>query len=95
MRFSGAFVAVPLNGRTVWTRYYSASEFERAFSAAGFARLSLQALALFAPPPYMEAFAARHPRFVGALQRVEDRVARWPVLRGWGDHFLIVLERRQ
>ncbi len=54
-------VPVPLNGRTVWTRYYSPAPFERAFADAGFTRVSLRALGLFAPPPYLEAFAARHP----------------------------------
>jgi SAM-dependent methyltransferase len=93
VRFAVGFVPVPLSGRTVWTRYYSASEFERVFAAAGFRRVSQRALGLLVPPPYMEGFAARHPRFVGMLQRLEDRVARWPVLRGWGDHFLVVFER--
>jgi SAM-dependent methyltransferase len=93
VRFARDFVPVPLNGRRVWTRYYGAPELERAFSSAGFHRLSLRALGLVVPPPYMEAFVARHPRFVRALQRFEDSVAGWPVIRGWGDHFLIVLER--
>jgi hypothetical protein len=41
----------------------------------------------------MDAFAQRHPRAVATLQALEDRVARWPGLRGWGDHFLIVMQR--
>lgn len=95
LRFSKGFVPVSLNGRTVWTRYYSALEFARVFSEAGFRQLSVRTLGLFVPPPYMDAFVTRHPRVVGALQRIEDRVAGWPVLRGWGDHFLVVLERRR
>jgi SAM-dependent methyltransferase len=93
VRFAAGFVPVPLNGRTVWTRYYSAPEFEHVFVAAGFRRVSLRALGLLVPPPYMEGFVARHSTFVGVLQRLEDRLARWPVLRGWGDHFLVVLEK--
>jgi SAM-dependent methyltransferase len=93
VRFRRGFVPVPLEGNTVWTRYYSPAEFERIFAAAGFARVSLRALGLLVPPPYLLAFAARRPRLVAALQRVEDRAAAWPLLRQWGDHFLIVMRK--
>lgn len=94
IRFAKEIVPVPLGGQTVWTRYYTPREFESIFAAAGFRRLSLRALGLFSPPPYMAAFASRHPRLVSALQGIEDRAAAWPVLRNWGDHFLIVLQKR-
>ncbi len=93
IRFQREAVAVPLEGRTVWTRYYTPRQFARVFEIAGFEVRSLRALGLVAPPPYMEAFAKRRPVLVERLQRLEDRVARWPVLRTWGDHFLIVLTR--
>ena len=93
IRFRRGLVAVPLDGRTVWTRYFTPREFEHIFTAAGMTRVSLSALGLFAPPPYLEAFAGRHPRLVAALQRVDDRVGAWPVLRNWGDHFLIVMRK--
>jgi SAM-dependent methyltransferase len=86
-------VPVPLNGRTVWTSYYSPAEFRSAFERAGFTLRSLRGLGLLAPPPYMDAFAQRHPHVVATLQALEDRVAGWPGLRGWGDHFLIVMQR--
>jgi len=53
IRFKRDLVAVPLDGRTVWTRYIWPSEFERAFRTAGFTRVSLSALSLAAPPPYL------------------------------------------
>ncbi len=90
-RFARALVPVPLNGQTVWTRYYSPREFQSAFAAASFELVSLRALGLFIPPPYLFAFAERHPRLIDFLQRVEDRAAGWPLLREWGDHFLIVM----
>jgi hypothetical protein len=31
---------------------------------------------------------------VARLQVIEDRVAGWPGVRAWGDHFLVVMERR-
>jgi SAM-dependent methyltransferase len=93
VRFRRDAVPVPLEGRTVWTRYHTPSAVERIFAAAGFTRASLRTLGLFAPPPYLEGFASRHPHLVSALQRVEDGVGGWPGFRAWGDHFLIVLRK--
>lgn len=93
-RWSTKPVAVPLNGRTVWTRYYSPSEFRSTFAAAGFSLKSLRTLGLLVPPPYAIAFSERHPHLLARLQGVEDRIAAWPGVRRWGDHFLVVMERR-
>jgi SAM-dependent methyltransferase len=93
VRLTREVVGVPLNGRTVWTRYYSPGEFERVFAAHGFSRVSLRALGLFAPPPYLQAFAHRHPRLVERLHRIDDAVGGWPAFRSWGDHFLLVLRK--
>jgi len=93
VRFARGLVPVPLNGHLVRTRYYTPRRFEESFKRAGFSRLSVRALGLFAPPPYLQAFAERHRRFVQALERVDDAVGGWPLLRGAGDHFLIVLRK--
>ena len=93
VRFARARMPVPLNGHVVWTRYYTPGEFGRAFRGAGFRRVALRALGLFVPPPYMQAFAERHPALVRTLERVDDAVGAWPVLRNAGDHFLIVLSK--
>jgi len=92
-RWSREPVPVPLSGGTVWTRYYSPSEFRSRFEAAGFSLRSLRTLGLLVPPPYALAFAERHSRLVPRLQVMEDRIAAWPGLRGWGDHFLVVMDR--
>jgi SAM-dependent methyltransferase len=93
LRLTRRRVAVPLEGRTVWTRYYAPREFSRVFAAAGFMPVALRALGLLAPPPYLEGLAARRPRLVARLNRIDDTVGAWPVARSWGDHFLIVLRR--
>jgi len=93
IRFRRGLVAVPLDGGTVWMRYFSPHEFEAIFASAGLTRVSLRALGLFVPPPYLQAFADRHPSLIDGLQRAEDRCGGWPVLRGWGDHFLVVLRK--
>jgi SAM-dependent methyltransferase len=93
VRFRTHRVAVPLEGRTVWTQYYTPRQFTRAFAAAGFRVVWLRALALFTPPPYMHALAGRRRALVARLQQLEDAVADWRVVRGCGDHFLIVLKK--
>jgi SAM-dependent methyltransferase len=93
LRFAPGPVPVPLNGHTVWTRYLSPREFGVTFQQAGFKRVDQRGLSLFVPPPYMDAFAARHTRLIAALARTEQGLGGWPMLRGWGDHFLIVMER--
>ena len=93
VRFSRDFAPVPLNDGTVWTRYYTPAEFERVFAEAGLARVSLRALGVLVPPPYLEGFAERHPAWIKFLQGVEDRMAGWPVIRQWADHFLIVMTK--
>lgn len=93
IRFARGFVAVPLNGQTVWTRYYAPREFEQAFRNAGFVRIALRAQGLVVPPPYLEAFAERHPSIVSVLQTIEDAIGGLPGLRALGDHFLMVLRK--
>jgi hypothetical protein len=91
LRFRKDFVAVPLNGRQVWTKYYTPREFGRTFRSAGFTDISLRALGLLAPPPYLEGFARRHPRVTRALHSADDVTGAWPGMRACGDHFLIVM----
>jgi SAM-dependent methyltransferase len=93
IRFGNGMVSVPLEGRTVWMRYYSPRTFEAVFVPAGFTRVHLCALGLAAPPPYLQALADRHPAATERLARVDDAVGSWPGLRQLGDHFLIVLRR--
>jgi SAM-dependent methyltransferase len=93
VRFRRGLVAVPLEGRTVWMRYYTPRTFTRAFTAAGFRCLEIAALGLLTPPPYMDAFARRHQTSIAGLQQLEDSIGGWPIVRGMGDHFLAVLRR--
>lgn len=93
VRFAREPVPVPLEGRTVWTRYYSPRGFAVAFEQAGFERIWWRALGVLTPPPYMSAFADRHPMLLGVLGRTDDVIASWPVVRNFGDHFLIVMSR--
>jgi ubiquinone/menaquinone biosynthesis C-methylase UbiE len=52
-----------------------------------------QALSFFVPPPHLGPWAARHPRLVKLLERVETRTSRWPFIRSRGDHYVLVLRK--
>jgi len=52
------------------------------------------ALGALIPPSYAEAWAARHPRLLAALARVERRIERWPAAAHLADHYVLELVRR-
>lgn len=93
LRFHHGLVPIPLNGHIVWTRYFAPGEFKKIFERAGFELVGLRSLALFVPPPYMIGFAERHPRLIDFLQKLDDSIGCWSILRNWGDHFLIVMKK--
>ncbi|HKE96562.1 MAG TPA: methyltransferase domain-containing protein [Povalibacter sp.] len=93
VRFARNVVPVGMNKRTIWTRYYTPREFYAAF-AREFTLEHHRALCLFPPPPYLATVKDRYPRAYRRLWRMDRRAAGWPLLRGMGDHFLIVMRRR-
>jgi SAM-dependent methyltransferase len=93
LRYSRGFVPVPLEGATVWMQYVSPSELAQVCAAAGFQLIGLRALGLVVPPPYLEGFCRRNPGLLRKLTAAEDLIGGWPVLRHWGDHFLMELKR--
>lgn len=66
----------------------------RRLFAPGFRFASARAIGLLVPPTYAGAFAARHPRLIAALDRVERRVEALPPFPSLADHVLLELERR-
>lgn len=93
VRFARSMIAVNLNQHKVWSRYYTPREFYRPF-ASQFERVGYRALSLFLPPPYLIDLYERTPRLSRAMGWLDDQLGTWPVLRGAGDHFLIILRRR-
>jgi hypothetical protein len=82
-----------MNKHTIWTHYYAPREFYRAFRR-DFALMHFRGLCLFAPPPYLSQMRELHPGWYTRLWRLDRALAAWPLLRGLGDHFLIVMRRR-
>jgi SAM-dependent methyltransferase len=93
IRFARKTVAVGMNKRTIWTRYYGPREFYRDF-ASDFTLEHFRGLCVFAPPPYLTWVRDKHPGLHERLWRLDRRVSGWPLLRGMGDHFLIVMKKR-
>ena len=94
VRFARKAVPVGMNKHTIWTRYYRPREFYRAFETH-FALDQFRGLCVFAPPPYLTWVKDRHPSGYQRLWRIDRRAAGWPLLRSIGDHFLIVMRKRQ
>ncbi len=86
-------VAVNLEGEKVWTRYYSPGELKKYFTPY-FNLLQLRSMNLFVPPPYLVSWYKNHPGCFERLEKLDSTVGHWPVLRGMGDHFLMVLKMR-
>lgn len=53
-----------------------------------------RALGLFVPPPHHERIFNRWPTLFRVLAWLEDRTAAFPLLRNWGDHYVITLRKR-
>jgi len=93
IRFARGTVPVGMNGKTIWTRYYTPAEFCEPFKAA-FEVEHTRGVCIFVPPPYLLQLREQHPAWYERLWRLDRRVAGWPVVRQWGDHFLVVLRKR-
>jgi SAM-dependent methyltransferase len=93
VRFARNVVPVGMNNHTIWTRYYGPREFYRAFDS-DFTLEHYRGLCVFAPPPYLTWVREKYARWHERLWRLDRRVSGWPVVRGMGDHFLIVMKKR-
>jgi ubiquinone/menaquinone biosynthesis C-methylase UbiE len=93
VRFARNVVPVGMNNHTIWTRYYAPREFYRGFHSH-FSLEHFRGLCVFAPPPYLSGVRDRYPRLYDRLWAMDRRISGWPLIRGMGDHFLIVMKRK-
>jgi len=93
VRLRRGMTPVGLSDGTVWTRYYAPREFYQYFEDA-FALSNHRAMGLFSPPPYLIALHRKAQPFCRALARLDDWLGDLPMLRNAGDHFLMVLKKR-
>lgn len=92
LRRSGASAKV--EGLPFQCYYYDPSYVIR-HCGASYRILSLKALSLTVPPPYMEGFREKHPHAFRRLESIENALhRRWPFNR-WGDHYMITMEKKE
>lgn len=61
----------------------------------GFSVRTIKGLSVFYPPPHMQGKAERWPRLTRIAELLENGLCcRWP-FRAWGDHYLLIVQRRQ
>ncbi|HLJ68339.1 MAG TPA: class I SAM-dependent methyltransferase [Chloroflexota bacterium] len=93
IRFARGQVPVPLASGVVWTRYHTPRQFRDALEHH-FEAVYWRGLGILLPPPYLIGIQRRAPRVCSRLASVDRRVGGLPLLRSLGDHFLMVLHRR-
>jgi ubiquinone/menaquinone biosynthesis C-methylase UbiE len=55
--------------------------------------LALEALCLAIPPEHHKKIIEHRPRLFAFLKWKENAIKSWPILCGWGDYFVIVLQK--
>ncbi|MEK7422979.1 MAG: class I SAM-dependent methyltransferase [Actinomycetota bacterium] len=96
VRFARGVTPVSMNGRTIWTSYYTPRQFLASWTGghgSPWSVVSRESLSLFVPPPYIAEVADRRPRLFERLERADEMTCRLPLFRDLGDHFLVVLRR--
>lgn len=91
-RRTGGHTIAQVEGVSVPVWYPTIGRTQRTF-APWFRLRSVRAVGLFVPPSYVEAWAHRHQGLVAALVKMDRLFARFPILRGMGDHVLLQFER--
>lgn len=77
-------------GVSVITTYFSPRQVRHACGPA-FKPIRQEALSLITPTADNKTFARRHPALYQQLARWDDRLSRLPVLRNWGDFYILSL----
>jgi SAM-dependent methyltransferase len=81
-----------VGGRMIPVWYPSPRRLAQAF-APWFAKRQTQSLGLWLPPCYLGHLVSRLSGLFGVLNRIERATAH--LTGGWGDHYMLVLERRR
>ena len=86
--------AVATVGGFVVKVHYPTLRAVKALFAPSFRLVSCTGIGVAVPPSYVEETMHRHPRLLQLLISIDQRIARWPLLRTLGDHVLLHFERR-
>ncbi len=92
-RFKAHTPATGFGQNSFPVRYYSPRQvrlvFKKYFSLKGIIGLNI-----VSPTPQSVGFVRRHPHLTKVLRRVEGLIESVPPLRSFGDHYIIILQRR-
>ena len=80
-----------IEGQWFTTWYYKPSWVKK--QCPGLKHLTTEALCLAVPPEHHKRFIEKRPLIFGFLKWKENFIKTWPLLRGWGDYFVIVLQK--
>lgn len=86
-------VLANVEGVAVRTWYFPAAKARSAFGP-DFRMVRLENLSLLTPPADRKAFAHRLPGIYRLLAALDDRLSTAPVLRGWGDFYVLTMRYR-
>lgn len=84
-------VPAHLEGVVFPTHYFSPQQVKVDFGEQ-FKLVSLEGLATFTPPPYLDWIAKRYPFLTKKLNTLDEKVNKWPLVNTLGDHFIITFE---
>lgn len=83
-----------INGNAFTVYYFNPRTATRQF-ANHFVVREIYAWNIFTPPPHAWRVATTFPRITAQLQKLDDIVGHLPIFRSIGDHYVMVLEKRQ
>lgn len=90
-RWSKGGTPAHIEGVHFTTYYYKPSFVKK--HAGSLKHVHTEALCLAVPPEYLRRLAVSYPRFFRITQKAEAIIKSWPLLRNWGDYYVIVLRK--
>lgn len=73
------------------TYYFSGSKI-RKLMRNNFELKSFESLGTFVPPPYLDQKFSRFPAILKFLSHLDEGLAKWPLIRSLGDHFIVTFQ---
>lgn len=83
---------VPIGDQYIKTYYFSPRKFISSFKNQ-FKMEAIYGLGVVVPPPYLYKGMESHQNILAVLKWFEEKISSPPILRGWGDHFIVVLRK--
>ncbi len=74
--------------------YYYSPAYVRQHLGLRYDTVAQRGLSLLVPPPHHEGFTIIWPRLFRTLSVMENAIAHLPLVRNWGDHFVLTLKKR-